>query len=291
MAQKVKECIGCGSAEFKPYTDSHNLIKCQNCGLVVADEIPTTKEIEKIYQQDYFFGMEYFDYKADRLALERNFRKRIKRLEFMLGKDFKVAEIGCAYGYFLNMIKDHSHSHIGFDVSREGVEHAQKELSVNATTTDFLNHEIEKGSLDSVFMWDVAEHLSFPDKYFKKVSEVLKPGGYVALTTGNIEAWLPRLRKSAWRMIHPPTHVYYFSPKTMEKLLDQYGLKVVSVKHPSTSRNVGSVFNQIISNRKALEKSTGHLEFVHKAATLVGAHKLNVPINTYDIMELVAVKQ
>lgn len=291
MGTKVKKCISCGGASFLPYADSTELIKCVDCGLVVAKEIPTSAEIEKLYQEEYFFGMEYFDYKADRLALERNFKERIKRLRFMIGPNFNVAEIGCAYGYFLNMIKDGTKSHIGFDVSHEGVDYAVNELGVRATTDDFLKYKFKKDSLDSIFMWDVAEHLSYPDDYFKKVSEILKPGGHVALTTGNIEAWLPRRRKAAWRMIHPPTHVYYFSPKTIGLLMEQYNLKVISVKHPSTSRNVGSVFNQIIANRKASKKAVWPIAFAEKIAHLVGAHNINLPLNTGDIMEVVAVKQ
>jgi 2-polyprenyl-3-methyl-5-hydroxy-6-metoxy-1,4-benzoquinol methylase len=288
MGKKVTKCISCGSNSFDTYCKG--LVKCKDCGLIVAKEIPTPEEVQKLYQQDYFFGMEYFDYKADRPALERNFRKRMTRMRNMFNPDFNVAEIGCAYGYFLNMSKDHVKSHIGFDVSQEGIEFAQKELGVNATTQDFIDYKIKPNSLDSVFMWDVIEHLAYPDTYIKKVGEVLKPGGHVAITTGNIEAWLPKKRGGEWRMIHPPTHVYYFSPSTLDLLLKKHGLKTVSVKHASVSRNVGSVFNQIISNRKATKKSSGHIELAYKLFKMANAHKLNIPVNTFDIMEVVAVK-
>lgn len=289
MATKVTQCISCDGKKFGPY--SEGLIKCATCGLVVAEEIPSNEEIEKLYQEEYFFGMEYFDYQADRPALERNFAKRLKRLKFMVKPEFNVIELGCAYGYFLNMIKDKTRSHMGFDVSREGVEYAKRELGLKATVTDFLDYKVKPASVDSVFMWDVAEHLTYPDEYFKKIAEVLKPGGHVALTTGNIEALVPRRRGGKWRMIHPPTHVYYFSPKTISLLMARYGLKTISVKHTSVSRNVGSVFEQLIGNRKAADKSAGLLLAGQKAAKTIGAHKLNVPLNTFDIMEVVAVKE
>lgn len=288
MASKVTKCISCEGKSFQSY--SEELIKCKKCGLVVARYLPTEQEIQKLYQEDYFFGMEYFDYKQDRGALERNFRKRLQRLSFMAQPDFNVVEIGCAYGYFLLMLKNRTKSHIGFDVSKEGIEFARNELGVNATTKDFLSQKIKAQSVDSVFMWDVIEHLSHPEDYMEKVSTVLKPGGHVALTTGNVEAWLAKNRGANWRMIHPPTHVYYFSPSTLELLFKRYGLRTVSVKHASVSRNVGSVFNQIIANRKALNKSVGLIEAAHRAATLANTHKLNIPINTFDIMEVVAVK-
>lgn len=288
MATKVKTCISCDKESFDAYCEG--LIKCMACGLVVAEELPSDKEIQKLYEEDYFFGKEYFDYKADRSALERNFKKRMKRLSFMLSPEFDVVELGCAYGYFLGLVDKHVKSSKGFDVSSEGVEHAKSELGVDATTEDFVSYQFKPNSVDSIFMWDVAEHLAYPDKYVKKISEILKPGGHVALTTGNVDAWLPRRRGGKWRMIHPPTHVYYFSPRTLRLLFKKHGLELVSVKHTSVSRNVGSAFNQIINNRKALGKSTGLIGAAHAASKNLGANKINIPLNTFDIMEVVARK-
>ena len=288
MGAKVKTCIVCSGKSFKDYSDL--VIQCQSCKLVVAREIPDSKEVAEIYQKEYFFGMEYFDYEADRPALERNFKQRIKGMRNMFGAEKNIVEIGCAYGYFLNLVKDKVASHVGFDVTNDGVNFAKNELGLNATTEDFMKYKLKPESVDSVFMWDVAEHLAYPDEYFAKVSKILKTGGKVALTTGNIDALLPKLRKGGWRMIHPPTHVYYFSPKTISRLMARHGLVVESVKHRSVSRNVGSVLNQLIGNRKAINKNTALFETGYKLATQTKLHKVNLPINTYDIMEVVAYK-
>ena len=157
-------------------------------------------------------------------------------------------------------------------------------------TEEFLTYETAPNSIDSIFMWDVIEHLAHPEDYLRKVRECLKPGGHVALTTGNVDAWVARKRGSGWRMIHPPTHVYYFSPHTLELLFKKYGMTVVSVKHKSVTRNVGSILNQLISNRRASHLNAGHLVMACKVADLIRASRLNIPINMYDIMEVVAVK-
>jgi 2-polyprenyl-3-methyl-5-hydroxy-6-metoxy-1,4-benzoquinol methylase len=289
MGKKLKRCVVCEGKGFSNY--SNGIIQCDNCTLVVASDIPTAEEVDELYQKEYFFGMEYFDYEADRPALEYNFKKRIKGLGKMLRPNYSIVEVGCAYGYFLNLVNGKVKNHIGFDVSKEGVEYAKKTLKANASNEDFLKHKFEPESVDSVFMWDVVEHLAYPDDYIMKIAAILKPGGRVAITTGNIDALVPRIRKGSWRMIHPPTHVYYFSAKTLGKLLEKHGFMVERVKHRSVSRNVGSVFNQIIGNRKALNKNTKLLELGHRLATLLKLHKINIPINTFDIMEMVAVKQ
>jgi SAM-dependent methyltransferase len=283
-------CIACRGQHFSECGEL--LVKCQNCGLIVAKNIPSEEQLAKLYTEKYFFGMEYSDYKADRLALEKNFRKRIRFLKPYLTSKSKVAEVGCAYGYFLNLIKDDVAWHKGFDVSKEAIAYAKDELHVNAYSSDFLSdEEIKPDSLDLVCMWDVMEHFGEPDKHIEKASELLRTGGALSLTTGDISAMMARARGSKWRMIHPPTHIYYFTPGSIEKLLAQYSLKVVAVRHKATYRNTGSVFNQLICNRKAKGKSASLLEFGYAIAKPLRLDRLNLPLNLYDVMEVTAVKQ
>lgn len=288
MGKKIDSCIVCGEKVFEDYCNK--LAQCTSCGFVMAKEIPTEKEINDLYQKEYFLGKEYFDYKSDRLALEWNFKGRIKGLSHAIKPTDTIVEIGCAYGFFLNLIKDKVDSHIGFDVAEDVVGYAKKEFGLNVTSKDFLKYDIKENSVDNVFMWDVIEHLTNPDVFIKKITKILKKDGRIILTTGNIGALLPRLRKGKWRMIHPPTHVYYFNPDTVTKLLENNGLEVERIKHVGVSRNVGSIFNQIINNRRAMKKDT----MLHNAglslARSVKFDKLNIPINTFDIMEVVARK-
>lgn len=288
MGKKVEKCVACDGKEFTSYCPK--LVQCTNCGLVSAEEIPTWKEVQDLYQKDYFFGMEYSDYEADRAALEHNFAKRIKRLTNMVKPDANVVEIGCAYGYFLNLIKDKVANHVGFDVTDDGINYATKKLGLNAYNKDFLEHKFKDNSVDSVFMWDVIEHLAEPEPYIAKIAKILKPGGSIAFTTGDISALVPRFRKGKWRMIHPPTHVYYWSPKTVGLLLKKYGIEIKSVRYEGVSRNVGSMANQIICNQKAAGKNTTVLDKALQVAQKTRLTNLNIPINTRDIMEVVAEK-
>jgi 2-polyprenyl-3-methyl-5-hydroxy-6-metoxy-1,4-benzoquinol methylase len=285
-----RSCMACGSQVISEFGE--HLHRCENCGLVVAKEIPTFDELTQLYEEEYFFGMEYSDYQADRKALEHNFRQRIKHLSPYLHEDAKVAEVGCAYGYFLNMIKDTVKWHKGYDVTKEGVDYAVKELGVNAHSKDFLeDNEIKPGSLDLVCMWDVVEHLGEPHRHLEKAAELLKPGGALSLTTGDVSSYVATKRGLDWRMIHPPTHIYYFNVPSIKHILARHGLKVSSVRYKSTYRNAGSVFNQLIANRKAKQQNPIILDLGYKVARKTRLDKVNFPLNLYDVMEVTAVKQ
>jgi SAM-dependent methyltransferase len=294
MAEKAKTekriCIACDGKKFRSY--GKLLTECSKCNLVVAKKVPDSKTLKKLYEQDYFFGMEYSDYLADRPALEKNFRQRIRFLKSHLGPNSRVVEVGCAYGYFLNLIKNKSEWHKGYDVSAEGVKYAVTELGVNAVTDDFTkDRTIPKGSVDLICMWDVMEHFGEPHKNVQKAAQLLKKGGKLCFTTGNIGAFVPKKRRENWRMVHPPTHIYYFNVSNAKKLSEKYGLRVTSVRHKPTYRNLGSVLAQLVVNRKVKNKSAGLLGLIHKISKITALEKINFPLNLYDVMEVTAVKE
>jgi SAM-dependent methyltransferase len=253
--------------------------------------VPDARQAQQLYQREYFFGGEYLDYAADRAALERNFRNRLDGLPGVVHPAARVVELGCAYGYFLNLIKDRVAWHLGFDPSADGVEFACQTLKVNATTDDFVTHPIEPASIDAVFMWDVIEHLPRPDDVLGKVSEVLVPGGHLVLTTGDVSSWLARVRGGRWRMIHPPTHVYYFSPSTLHRLLDRYGLEIRRLRRPAIHRNLGSALGQLARVRGSRGGSGRALRLAGTVARRIGLDRWNVPCNLGDIVEVLAVRR
>ena len=283
-------CIVSGTKNYEPYSDG--LIRNIDSGLIVAEFIPSNEELDKLYEKDYFFGQEYSDYLADRPALETNFRKRIKSLKKRgaLGADKNLVEVGCAYGYFLNLVKDEVESAVGYDVAKDGIDFAKNELGVNASTDNFLEVKF-KDKIDVVVMWDLIEHVPDPDKFVEKAGKILNKGGYLTLTTGDIGTFVPRVRKGKWRMIHPPTHIYYFDRKSMTALLDNYGFDIVDYHYDAIYRNVGSVLNQLLVNQKAKGSSGGLFSFALRVAKLLRLDRLNIPLNLRDIMNVTAVKR
>jgi hypothetical protein len=62
------KCDICDQKVWKPYYRDERLIQCSICGLIRARVNPTTRELINHYQKNYFFGDEYINYFADRLA-------------------------------------------------------------------------------------------------------------------------------------------------------------------------------------------------------------------------------
>jgi hypothetical protein len=102
-------------------------------------------------------------------------------------------------------------------------------------------------------MWDTIEHLLKPHLYLEKISRHTRPGGLIALTTGDIKSLNARLMKKKWRLIHPPTHVYYFSLDTLRRLLWRYGFEIIYHKHCGLYRSLDLALYQLLVLRSGTE--------------------------------------
>jgi SAM-dependent methyltransferase len=262
------------------------LLRCHACGFVTADLAVSSHEIERIYGRDYFHGSEYADYEFEGPSLKLNFSRRLQTLKRYVpdhaGKT--LFEIGCAYGFFLELARSQFMRVSGVDISDHAVRYAKESLGVDAVKGDFLEGGIGEG-FDLYCLWDTIEHLVEPGRVVARIGRVMNPGGIVAITTGDIGSLLARIQGRSWRMIHPPTHLHYFSRATLERLLVRHGFEVLAVEYPSTSRSL----RMILSGLLVLGRPASHWTVrLHRALERLPFLDLNISLNTRDIMYVIA---
>jgi trans-aconitate methyltransferase len=280
----MSNCLVCNCNNFIPIYDN-TLLKCKECNFVTANLEVNSEQLKKVYSENYFKGEEYLDYIADKEAIQKNFSKRIKKIKISKNNTVNAIEIGCAYGFFAEVFnKEFPNSkYKGIDIVEEAINYGRTNLNQNLECIDYLNLH-SQSSYSHIFMWDVIEHLPEPAKFIKKISEESSTGSLLYITTGDIERLLPRIQKSKWRMIHPPSHLHYFSKKTITQLLKNNGFKVEKVTYPAVYRSIEQIFYSLfILNKKESKFVKGIYNFIPKS--------LYIPINTYDIMFVIARKK
>jgi len=146
----------------------------------------------------------------------------------------RVLDVGCSDGSLLLKLKSMGMETVGIEIdpnlARKCVE---KGLNV-------LDGDVEKmdtaalGAFDSIVMTDVIEHFTDPLSVLKKLSANLKPDGVFVLTTPNVD-WLfwhlayAILRPFGWKP-HAwinPEHKQFYNKRTLAKLLDDAGYRIV----------------------------------------------------------------
>ncbi len=277
-------CVACASARTRP--TYAGLIRCADCGHVWADVDLPDAALQNLYDRGYFHGEEYSDYTADRAEAEANFARRLQTLERYLDpvRHTRVFELGCAYGFFLNAVRSRFAAVDGIDVSDDAVRFAREELKLPVRHGDLLAEDLGSRQYDLVCMWDTIEHLPRPDRYVEVLGRRLSPGGVLALTTGDISSLNARLRRGRWRLIHPPTHVHYFSRGSIARLLDRFGIDVVHVEHCGFSRSIGGMIDGLMRLRWGLG---GLPAWLRRQAIA----RRSLYVNLGDIMYVIGVKR
>lgn len=282
----MQKCIICDSNN-NTLIYSSTLIKCNSCGFVTANLEISDEQLKSIYSENYFNGDEYLNYLSDKQTLQKNFSKRLEQIQTNNNSTIKInaLEIGCAYGFFGELFKKKfkNANYTGIDVVSEAINYGKETFGLNLLFQDYLTFTtVEKYS--HVFMWDVIEHLQHPDCFIEKISNESIKGCEIHITTGDIGALLPKIQKQKWRMIHPPTHLHYFTKNTLTLSLQKHGFEVQSITYKPIFRSVKQIFYSLFLLNKP------KANFSNKVFQLI-PEKWFIPLNTYDIMYIIAVKK
>ena len=240
QAVLVPRCLVCMGA-LLPHRRLPGLHVCAKCRFVTLAEQVDADQLRQLYGADYFHGEEYADYVSEGPELRANFRKRLEVLLALQSVEerVKLYEVGAAYGFFLDEARVHYDDVAGIDISSDAVAYAQEEFKLNIVAGDYLATDV--GQVDCLTMWDTIEHLGEPRAFIEKAGRDVRAGGLLAVTTGDIESRNARMRGAKWRMIHPPTHLHYFSRETLAALLDSAGFDVVHVESAGNRRTLRAI--------------------------------------------------
>ena len=189
-------------------------------------------DFAELYDDRYFAGGEYADYRGQEPAIRRSMRRHLDQMSRYRPAGGDLLEVGCAYGFFLDEARRRFDTVSGMDIAEGAVAHAKERLGLDATVADFPKVPATR-RFDVVCMWDTLEHVPGPDEFVAKAHELLAPGGHLFITTGDIGSLNARLRGAKWRQIHPPTHVNYFSRETLTRMLERLGFRVAGVETAS----------------------------------------------------------
>ncbi len=274
-------CLVCDGA-LAAHDRLPGLLRCSGCTFVTADVQLDDEDLRALYGEDYFHGEEYADYVAEGPELRVNFRRRLASLLELQPEQERgrLYEIGAAYGFFLDEARHAYREVAGIDITEAGPAYARDVLGLDVASGDYLETKLPE-QVDALCLWDTVEHLGSPDRFVEKAARDVRPGGLIALTTGDLGSLNARFRGRRWRMIHPPTHLHYFSRRTLTRLLERHGFEVVHVSTAGNARSVRGILYAILVLRAGKKELFGKLE------RLPGMDR-SVSLDLKDIMYVVA---
>jgi ubiquinone/menaquinone biosynthesis C-methylase UbiE len=112
----------------------------------------------------------------------------------LINPGMKGLDLGCGTGRFAASFRQRFKVIVlGVDSSIKAKSLSQKNL-IEVKVSD-LNEALpfDKNSQDFIISIEVLEHLVNPDGFLNEIKRILKPGGYLILTTPNLASWYNRV--------------------------------------------------------------------------------------------------
>ncbi|MBM4268798.1 MAG: class I SAM-dependent methyltransferase [Deltaproteobacteria bacterium] len=247
-ASDVAECLVCGARESRPLHGKTDGLWVCRCGLVFVHPLPTAAEISA-REDDAFHGglidetaemftAYYRNYPEDPVV--QGFRATVQRLHQLVGGGTLV-DVGIGTGLLLHLAEKAGFRAIGCEIAADAAARAHEEFGVEVRVGDFLEERFDE-PVDAITMADVVEHTRNPRRFLEQAASVLRPGGALFVAVPNhrstlywaadVLARLPGLKGQAQRL-YVPNHYWYFTPKTLARLVAECGFEVREVRRES----------------------------------------------------------
>lgn len=238
MTSENFHCYICGSPEYlymynKPaerylgFERSFRIVRCLQCGMVSVANQPSLDKIAKLYDETFFGTAQQ---QVISTAVIKNAERRVAFLRNYCNKG-KLLDVGCGQGNFLS-IASRIYQVIGVDISKYAVTHGREWFGLDLREGDFLGIELGGETFNIITMWDFIAHVLDPLAYLAKARQLLEPGGFIVLTTGDISSTNARLFGKYWHLMTPPKMIHYFSEPTIRLALEKCGFQQIVISWP-----------------------------------------------------------
>lgn len=143
-----------------------------------------------------------------------------------------LLDVGCATGDFLIAAKDCGYQAEGIELSKWSSQVARdRGLTVYQEPLELLAAR-SAGKYDIITLWGVIEHFARPDLEMNHIRGLLKPGGILAMWTGDIDSVTSRLLGRKW-WYWQGQHIQYFSHRSLKCLIERSGLShITTTRYP-----------------------------------------------------------
>jgi SAM-dependent methyltransferase len=252
-------CLYCGGTSFavlhagvedrlRYAPGKRDWLRCRTCGSAVLFPFPAVEEIPGFYPPVYTFGLKQdksggalqqaiaqVEFQAFYRPQYESQAQRIARVT-RVPRTGKMLDVGCGRGLRLLSFRRLGMDVHGMDLIPEPVEYVKTELGVPAVCTDMagLPQAFEPGTFDLVTAFQVIEHVPNVDEMLASCFELLRPGGWVVITTPMVDSLQSQMFGPRWAAAtEAPRHLSLPTKKGVRIALERHGFGDVLCSYDS----------------------------------------------------------
>jgi len=235
-------CPGCGSTAINPLltVKDHSVSKeefviwqCGNCSLRFTQDVPDEGSIGRYYESP-----DYISHTNTDKGLLNKLYQRVRRytLQHKASLIIKhtvpkgtVLDIGAGIGAFLHQMKRAGWQITGLEPDKGARLQAKTLYNLELLPASAL-YQLPAQHFDAITLWHVLEHVEQLHDYVTQLKKLLKPSGRIFIAVPNYSSLDAHVYGNYWAAYDVPRHLYHFTPKAMNVLMQKHGLKINQIK-------------------------------------------------------------
>ncbi|MEA2309846.1 MAG: hypothetical protein QOI65_2132 [Thermoleophilaceae bacterium] len=255
LVEHLKVAGDAGPDGLIPTTDRFgtalaDLVRCPRCGHRQTEPMPDDAVLESAYA-----GAASDDYIDEEAGQRETARRALERIEARLTpvpipggnggpRHRTLLDLGCWVGFLLSEAAERGWDATGVEPSAFASAYARERLGLDVRTGDLFTTELPLHHFDAIVMGDVIEHLPRPGEALERMAALLRPGGIAWLALPDAGSAVARgLRARWWSVI--PTHVQFFTRRSLRTLLERQGWTVLEVRTAPKAFSVGYYLERV----------------------------------------------
>lgn len=282
---KNNQCYLCGNKTLKIVVNlDWPIKKCFECGLIQINPLPSIKEVNKLYQGDYWKSLSSY---GQQFSTHKNyFQKKFREIK-KYHSTGKLLDIGCALGSLLEVAQKQGFRAEGIDISDFAVKQCR---SFGLTATQGIITDIKKKNYyDIITAFEVIEHELDPVLTIKTIHKLLKKNGLLVVTVPNSGTLISKIMGSYWFGYRNKEHLFHYTVDSLRLLLEKGGFKKIRItsdigRHYLFTHYLDR-FNFYLIRSKILTK------FINLLKKIPVINSLAVPFNPWGNIIAYAVKK
>ena len=258
----MKQCPLCGSKVNRRFELRHTIV-CQcaapECRLLYSDPQLDDTNLSLAYEKHYYPSNGNGNSNCHKSSYEntpeeillQTFERVNAQFGPLTGKN--LLDYGCGIGRLCQIAGNYGIRATGIEFNKYAREKVRGtgRIDVFADINE-LRQAQPDAKFDFVTAWDVIEHLRKPWIELEELSNVLKPGGWLLLSTMNTGGLRARLERDRWVNMVNPTHFYYFTRQSLRSVLERAGFGEIaelplSIRYPQHGA-VQRIFNRVLKS-------------------------------------------
>jgi len=216
-----------------PLIEKIQLFICLKCNANFTDPRIYKKDINQI--QQYEVGI--YQSKKNRLSrmvdvfLAVLIDQKIKKIASMRKPDVNLLDVGCGKGRFLSRVKKREGwLGLGIEPSQRQAEFGVENYGVKVVTGNLTNPALAGSVFDVVTCWHVLEHIDDPAGFVASINKLLGDDGLLVIEVPNFGSFQAVLGKGKWFHLDTPRHMFHYTKKSIERLLNNSGFYIQKIE-------------------------------------------------------------